>query len=105
LLRPLVNWDNRRPITADVTEAQYQVYVVCRPEAVSDVRDLLDAELDRASYPVREVETLSDSEEQVELAAVLVPTTADAAELDAVVAALERSPLVRSATWSVVTMA
>jgi len=105
LLRPLVNWVNRRPITADVTEAQYQVHVVCRPEAVSDVRDLLDAELDRASYPVREVETLSDTEDQVELAAVLVPTTADAAELDAVVAALERSPLVRSATWSVGTTA
>ncbi len=105
LLRPLVNWVNRRPIVADVTEAQYQVHVVCRPEAVSAVRDLLDAELDRASYPVREVETLSDTDEQVELAAVLVPTTADATELDAVVAALERSPLVRSATWTVGTTA
>ncbi len=105
LLRPLVNWVNRRPIVAEVTEAQYQVHVVCRPEAVSAVRDLLDAELDRASYPVREVETLSDSDEQVELAAVLVPTTANAAELDAVVAALERSPLVRSATWTVGTTA
>ena len=105
LLRPLVNWVNRRPIAPDVTEAQYQVHVVCRPESVSDVRDLLDAELERASYPVREVETLSDSEEQVELAAVLVPTTANPAELDAVVAALERSPLVRSATWTVGTTA
>jgi putative Mg2+ transporter-C (MgtC) family protein len=105
LLRPLVNWVNRRPIAADVTEAQYQVHVVCRPEAVSAVRDLLDAELERASYPVREVETLSDSDEQVELAAVLVPTTASAAELDGVVAALERSPLVRSATWTVGTTA
>jgi len=37
----------------------------------------------------------------VELAASLVPTTADAAELDAVAAALEASPLVLSATWSV----
>ena len=103
LLRPLVNWINRRPILADVTEAQYQVHVVCRPDAVSAVRDLLDAELDRASYPVREVETLADTDEQVELAAVLVPTTASAAELDAVVAALEHSPLVRSATWTVST--
>ncbi len=105
LLRPLVNWVNRRPFAADVTEAQYQVHVTCRPEAVSALRDLLDEELDRASYPVREVETLSDSEEQVELAAVLIPTTASAAELDTVVAALERSPLVRSATWSVGTTA
>ncbi len=105
LLRPLVNWVNRRPIAEDVTEAQYQVHVVCQPEAVSAVRDLLDAELDRASYPVREVETLSASDEQVELPAVLVPTTASAVELDSVVTALERSPLVRSATWTVGTTA
>ncbi|MBV8399147.1 MAG: MgtC/SapB family protein [Acetobacteraceae bacterium] len=101
MLRPIVNWVNRRPITADVTEAQYQVHVVCRPEDVSAVRDLLDAELERASYPVREVDILSASEEQVELAAVLVPNTAESAELDAVVSALERSPLIRSATWTV----
>ena len=105
LLRPLVNSLNRQPISPGVTEAQYQVHVVCRPDAVSDVRDLLDAELSRANYPVREVETLSDNDEQVELAAILVPTTAKDAELDAVVEALERSPLVRSATWTVESVA
>jgi len=103
LLRPLVNWVNRRPITPDVTEAKYTVHATCRPGDVSDVRDLLDAELDRASYPVREVETLSETGVQVELAAILVPTTAKDAELDAVAAALEASPLVLSATWSVET--
>ncbi len=101
LLRPLVNWINRSPIDAGVTEAEYRVHVVCGFDAVSDVRDLLDTEMDRASYPVREVAVLSENEEQVELAAILVPTTAADAELDAVVTALERSPLVRSATWSV----
>ena len=101
LLRPLVNWVNRRPIDPDVTEAKYSVHVVCLPRDVSEVRNLLDAELDRASYPVREVETLSDGDDQVELAAVLVPTTAEDAELDAVVAALSASPHVLSATWSV----
>jgi putative Mg2+ transporter-C (MgtC) family protein len=101
LLRPLVNWVNRRPLSPEVTEAKYMVHVVCRPRDVSDVRDLLDEELERASYPVREVETLSDSDEQVELAAILVPNTAAEDELDAVVTALERSPLVLSSTWSV----
>ena len=101
LLRPLVNWVNRRPITPDVTEAKYSVHATCLPRDVSEVRDLLDAELDRASYPVREFETLSDGDDQVELAAVLVPTTAEDAELDAVVAALAASPRVLSATWSV----
>lgn len=103
LLRPLVNWVNRRPITPDATEAMCIVHATCRPEDVSDGRDLLDAELDRASYPVREVETLSETDAQVELAAILVPTTAEDAELDAVAAALEASPLVLSATWSVET--
>lgn len=101
LLRPLVNWISRRPIDPAATEAEYRVHVVCRPDDVSDVRDLLDEALEHASYPVREIETLSDSDELVELAAILVSTAAEDAELDAVVAALERSPLVRDATWSV----
>jgi putative Mg2+ transporter-C (MgtC) family protein len=65
------------------------------------VRDLLDAELDRAAYPIRDVETRSEQEDQVELAAILVPSTAKDAELDAVVSALQASPLVRSASWTV----
>ncbi|MGI4942922.1 MAG: MgtC/SapB family protein [Janthinobacterium lividum] len=101
LLRPLVNWVNRRPIDASVTEAKYLVHVTCLPRDVSDVRDLLDTELNRASYPVREVLMLSAQEDQVELAATLVPTTAEKVELDQVIAAIEVSPLVLSATWSV----
>jgi putative Mg2+ transporter-C (MgtC) family protein len=68
---------------------------------VSDVRDLLDEVLSRAIYPIREIEALSESEDQVELAATLVPTTADPTELDQVVTELEGSSLVRSATWTV----
>ena len=68
---------------------------------VSDVRDLLFKTLEAAGYPIREIETLSESDDQVELAPVLVPTTADAAALEAVVAALERSPAIESATWTV----
>jgi putative Mg2+ transporter-C (MgtC) family protein len=101
LLRPLVNWINRRPITAAVNEAEYRVHVVCPPDAVSAVRDVLDAELVSAHFPVRAVEVLSSGDGQLELAAILVSTAAEPDELDAVVAALERSPLVRSATWSV----
>jgi putative Mg2+ transporter-C (MgtC) family protein len=105
LLRPLVNWINRRPISADVTEAEYRVHVVGSHDDVSEIRDLLDAAMDRAHFPVREFEILSDTDEQVELAALLVPTTAKDTELDAVVTALEASPLVKSATWSVETTA
>jgi putative Mg2+ transporter-C (MgtC) family protein len=105
LLRPAVNWINRRPITAGETEAEYQVHVVCCQEHVAIVRDLIDAELEKASYPVREVKILSAAEDQIELSAVLVPATAEDEELDTVVAGLQCSPHVLSATWSVETTA
>jgi putative Mg2+ transporter-C (MgtC) family protein len=104
LLRPLVNWVSRLPVEASATEAEYRVHATCRPDAVSAVRDLLDVELERAAYPVREVATLSESDDQVELAAILVPSTADDRELDAVVEALKRSPVVQAATWTVSTL-
>ena len=101
LLRPLVNYINRRPIDERGTEAQYTVHAVCDQADVSEVRDLLFDVLEAAHYPIRDIETLSETEDQVELAATLVPTTADPHELDAVVATLKRARPVKSATWAV----
>jgi putative Mg2+ transporter-C (MgtC) family protein len=101
LLRPLVNWVNRRPFDEATTEAHYAVHATCDRANVSDVRDLLDESLSRANYPIREIDALSESGNEVELAARLVPTTADPDELDHVVDELQSSPLVRSATWTV----
>lgn len=101
LLRPLVNYVNRLPIDAEETEAKSIAHAFCRPEHVAAVRDLLDAALERAKFPVREVDTRTDNEDQVEIEAILVPTSAEDDELDAVVSALTASPMVLSATWSV----
>jgi putative Mg2+ transporter-C (MgtC) family protein len=105
LLRPLVNYVNRRPIDERVTEAIYTIHVVCDHEAVSDARDLLYVRLEAANYPIREIETLSESEDTVELAAIIVPTTADPVELDGIVTSLKKSEVVKSATWTVGTSA
>jgi putative Mg2+ transporter-C (MgtC) family protein len=101
LLRPLVNYINRRPISERDTEALYRVHVVCAPSDVSEARDLLFSELETANYPIQDIETLSEGDEQVELAAILVPTTAQPDELDAVVVALEAADFIVSATWTV----
>lgn len=101
LLRPLVDAVNRRPLESGETEAQYRVHAICEIDAVPDVRDLMTALLEAAHYPVREIVTLAEGDGRVELAATLVPTTAAPAELDEVVAGLERSDRVRSATWTV----
>ena len=79
------------------------MHVICRPEHVGDARDLISDELERHHYPGRDIETLSETEELVEVAAALVPTSADAEELDTVVAHLERNPNVIDATWTVST--
>ena len=101
LLRPLVDFINRRPISPSETEALYRVHVICAPEKVSEARDLLFEELERHRYPIRDIVTLSDTEDVVELAAVLVPTTADPAVLDAITNRLAASPGIESATWTV----
>jgi putative Mg2+ transporter-C (MgtC) family protein len=100
LLRPVVNAVNRRPFGSAGTEAYYQVHAVCEIDAVPDVRDLMTTLLEQAHYPVRTIETLSEGDGRVELAATLLPTSARGADLDQVVAALERSGRVRSATWT-----
>ena len=103
LLRPLVNYINRLPIDTETTEARYRVHVVTDHRKVSAARDILDEALEQVGYPILEIETLSETETQVELAAVLVPSSADPAVLDAVVAQLEKATPVYSATWSVST--
>ena len=101
LLRPLVDFVNRRPITPGETEAYYQVHVVCRPEHVTAVRDLLYEELELHNYPIREIATLSESDDYVQVAASIIPTTADPKELDVIVGHIERRSEVTSATWTV----
>ncbi|HEY1855791.1 MgtC/SapB family protein [Acidocella sp.] len=100
LLRPLVNYINRIPVDARFSEAQYTIHALCRPAAVADVRDLLFDVLERAHYPVREVEVLTENDDIVELGATLVASSARLTELDEVVTTLERSPLVKNATWT-----
>src|SRR6201996_6296503 len=84
LLRPLVNYINRLPIDTHTTEARYRVHVVADQREVSAAREVLDETLEKVGYPVLEVETLSETETQVELAATLVPSSADPVVLDAV---------------------
>ena len=100
LLRPLVNWINRRPVSLAVTEALYAIHVTGRPSHIAELRDLIDEVLERAHYPMRGIEIETNGEHLVELVADLVPITVAEAELDAVVDELRRSPEVLSATWS-----
>jgi putative Mg2+ transporter-C (MgtC) family protein len=103
LLRPLVNYVNRCPMLVSQTEAKYQVHATCGQSDVNDVRDVLSDALEATRYPVREFRIVAERDGRTEVTAVLVPTEANPRELDAVVDAVERSPKVVSATWTVET--
>ena len=100
LLRPLANVINRAPVDEQLAEATYEIRVATRPDKVGEVRDLISEALEKANYPIRRIETEVRSVDSSEIVATLVSTSVDAAELDAVAAALERSPLVSYASWT-----
>jgi putative Mg2+ transporter-C (MgtC) family protein len=100
LLRPLVNAINRAPLDERTTEAVYEVRLTAAAEHRDDARDLLEAQLEAANYPVREIDVQEREADAVEIIATLVATAVDRRELDAVVAALAKAPVVRHASWT-----
>jgi len=101
LLRPIVDVINRRPMRAGETEALYQIHVTCQPQYVNAARDILFEELEKHRYPIRDISTLAETDDTVELSAVILPSTADFAELDLVVSRIQSHPHVDTATWTV----
>ena len=99
LLRPLVNAINRIPLDERSAEATYQVVLTANAAALGDLRDALTEALEKAHYPVAEIEVVARAENVVEISATLVANTVKAKELDAVIGELERLPGVRHVTW------
>ena len=101
LLRPLVNALNRAPISEQSTEATYEVRVTTGTDHIEAARDLLEAQLESAEHPVREVAVIEREHDSVELVATLVAHTADSSELDKIVAHLSEARYVTHASWTV----
>ena len=103
MLRPLVNYINRQPLSTTNTEAVYKVHVICEAEDVAVARDLLGDRLEAAGYPVQSMDVLTETDDSIELAATLIPTTAEPAELDRICEILAASPRLSAATWTMST--
>jgi putative Mg2+ transporter-C (MgtC) family protein len=67
------------------------------------MRDRLVEQLEKANYPVADVEVVEHGDDLLEVVATLVATAIHPPDLDPVVADLERQPGVRHATWEVST--
>jgi putative Mg2+ transporter-C (MgtC) family protein len=57
---------------------------VTGPETVGEVRDLLAEALEKASYPIRQIEVVERSPEATEIIATLVSTAVEPVELELV---------------------
>jgi len=101
LLRPLVNAIDRIPLNEQTSEATYEIVVTTDAKHAAEVRDFLNERLEASNYPVRESKVSYRSNDNVEIAAMLVSLAVEAAELDAVVAELSKQPGVSYATWNV----
>jgi putative Mg2+ transporter-C (MgtC) family protein len=104
LLRPIVDIINRQPISSALTEALYRVHVLVAQAEVAAARDLLFEELEGEHLPIQDIEVATETEDKVELAAILVPHSVNPKVLDKVVETLEQAPVVESATWTVSTL-
>jgi putative Mg2+ transporter-C (MgtC) family protein len=99
LLRPLVNRINRIPIDEQTGEATYEVRLSVSASEVHDAREALIEALERAHYPVADVETAARDGDTMEIVATLVATSIVPSELNTVTLALEKMPGVIHATW------
>jgi putative Mg2+ transporter-C (MgtC) family protein len=101
LLRPLVNAIDRIPLNEQTSEATYEIVVTTDAKHAAEVRDFLNERLEATNYPIRETKVVYRSNDNVEIAAMLVSLAVEATELDAVVTELSKQPGVSYATWHV----
>jgi len=100
LLRPIVNTINRKPLDVESVEVTNTVYVIAERAHQKMVMAQLEEELERSSYPTRDLDIHAFGEEDVEIEATLVATSVDGDDLDALVKRLAALPAVRQAFWS-----
>lgn len=100
LLRPLVNWINRRPIDDAGSEVTYTVCVICERGLEATVTDELEQRLETLGYPVGKTEVRPFADEALQIIVTLVSTSADSGDLDLVVGQLGEKARVRHAFWS-----
>jgi len=100
LLRPIVNTINRKPLDVESVEMTNTVYVIAEREHQKSVMVQLEAELERANYPARDLDIHAFGDKDVEIEATLAATSVDGDELDAIVQNLASKPAVKQAFWS-----
>jgi putative Mg2+ transporter-C (MgtC) family protein len=100
LLRPVVNRINQQPIDTPAVEVTNTVYVITPRHRQKEALRLLSDMLEASNHPTRDLVVHAFGANDIEIEAVLMATSVDGDELDAVVARLSACEAVSQAFWS-----
>lgn len=100
LLRPVVDRINRQPLDTTAVEVTNTVYVIAPSEWQKVALQKLEAALEAADYPTRDLVVHAFGDDSVEIEAVLSATAVDGERIDGVIAELLRLDCVSQAFWS-----
>lgn len=100
LLRPIVNRINLQPLDTKAVEVTNTIHVITPKNWQKQAMQLLDTELEKARFPVRDMDAQAFGSDSVEIEAILTVTGIDGNELDTLVTRLLASPYVTQAFWS-----
>ena len=103
LLRPVVNAINRQPIDDEKSEVTYTVCVISNRSVQKQVIELLEFLLEQADHPIGRVEVRPFAQEEIQIFATLVCTSADSERLEKVVDEVSLTEHVTQAFWSIST--
>ena len=100
LLRPVVNRINRQPLDTQGVEVTNTIYVIAPRSQQKEAMQRLEAALETAHYPTRDLVVHAFGEEDVEIEAVLAVTAIESEQMDAVIQALLSLSCISQAFWS-----
>lgn len=100
LLRPVVNRINRQPLDTPAVEVTNTVYVITPRTRQKEALKQLEAALESADYPTRDLDMHAFGNDAVEIEAVLAATSVEGEELDALIQRLAALDCVSQAFWS-----
>ncbi|WP_432261872.1 MgtC/SapB family protein [Cupriavidus sp. TMH.W2] len=100
LLRPLVNRINQQPMDTPAVEVTNTVYVIAPRLRQKEALRLLEDALEAGKHPTRDLVVHAFGDQDVEIEAVLMSTSVDGDQLDAIVAQLAASDAIGQAFWS-----
>ena len=100
LVRPLVNWINRTPISNSASEVTYTLCVIASRDEQMAAMTTVEALLEGHHYPVADLDVAPFGEEDVEITATLLTTSVETEELEHILSHLTAKGYVRQAYWN-----